>query len=71
MADSTSRGNTTKDKTTDDDEVTEYRSMSLKKEFIAKGPIVLTEDQNFMQLHSFAKVQALISKHVWMKFNIT
>ena len=54
-----------------EEEVTEYRSMSLKKEFNKRGPYPLTEDGKMLTKEAYAKVYAIMNKHVWIKFHIT
>lgn len=48
----------------------EYRSMSLKREYIKKGPFDLTDDGLMMKMESFAKAMAIMSKHIWIKYSI-
>lgn len=52
-------------------DIQEYRSMSLKREMDQKGPYPLTEDENMLTRQAYVKFQALMSKHVWIKFHIT
>lgn len=61
------KGGTTAEST----EVTEYRSMSLKREFNSRGPFALTEDRKMLTKEAYAKVHAIMSKHVWIKYHIT
>ena len=44
--------------------------MSLKKEFNKRGPYALTEDGKMLTKEAYAKVYAIMHKHVWIKFHI-
>lgn len=68
---STAKKGDTKDTTAKDAaEPTEYRSMSLKKEFNSRGPYALLEDGTKLTKEAYAKVYAIMNKHVWIKFHI-
>lgn len=51
-------------------EVQEYRSMSLKKEFNKRGPYERTQNGQMLTKEAYAKVVAIMQKHVWIKFHI-
>lgn len=51
-------------------EVTEYRSMSLKREYIKKGPFERCENDSMLTMPAYAKALAIMYKHVWIKFSI-
>lgn len=44
--------------------------MSLKKEFNEKGPFKTTQDGSVLTKEAYAKIQAIMQKHVWIKFHI-
>ena len=67
---STAKKGDTKDTTAGNAEPTEYRSMSLKKEFNKRGPYAQTGDGKMLTKEAYAKVYAIMNKHVWIKFHI-
>lgn len=44
--------------------------MSLKREFMKKGPFERSENGDMMALDSYAKAMAIMAKHVWIKYSI-
>lgn len=52
--------------------MTEYRSINLKRDLdFSKGPLKMTDDHKLLTKQSYAKVMAIINKHVWIKFHIS
>ena len=54
----------------DETEATEYRHMSLKREYMSKGPFGMAQDEEHFTKDGLAKVLSIMYKHVWIKFNI-
>lgn len=44
--------------------------MSLKREYLKKGPFDYTESGEMLKTEAYAKAMAIMAKHVWIKFNI-
>ena len=44
--------------------------MSLKREYMKKGPFERCDDGSMLTMPAYAKALAIMYKHVWIKFSI-
>ena len=44
--------------------------MSLKREYMKKGPFERCDNDSMLTMPAYAKVLAIMYKHVWIKFSI-